>query len=199
MADTVSEPNKGSDYLDKTDKVVWIAFVALLVFLAAVIGIPELKTRKMANNQTSAAAACKAFAEAEELYRRIDHDCDGVLEYAQSLQELARVGLLSQDFADAELENGLERPRNGYLFKVLTSQGPKATGGARHYITGTNMTLGYGLVASPAIYDGTGRDTFVISNNGTIFQKDRGEAETLQRLPNDFNPPSSWDPDYSPE
>ena len=63
-------------------------------------------------------------------------------------------------------------PWKGYVFQILTSQGASMTGGARNYIVGVNMTLGYALAAVPAEYDYTGRDTFVISHNGTIFQQD---------------------------
>ena len=75
-------------------------------------------------------------------------------------------------------------PKAGYVFTVLTGQGAAATGGARSYVTPAvaaataAMTLGYGMSAIASAYDGTGRDAFIINNNGTIFQKDRTSTVT---------------------
>lgn len=158
--------------------------------------------RYMAHTQTAAAAACKMFAEAEEIYRRTDYDSDGVLEYAPTLAHLfkPRMGdkeLIPGDFAAAEGPPGGGPAFHGYRFRVLTEQGPDAVGGARSYITshpgGESMTLGYALLAYPAIYDVTGRDVFMINNNGTIYQLDMG-AETQEYAKSPvFNPPVwSW-------
>jgi hypothetical protein len=81
-------------------------------------------------------------------------------------------------------------PKAGYVFSVLTTQGAAASGGTKSYVVASNMTLGYALSAVPGSYDGTGRDTFIINNNGTIFQKDvtAGAHQTH------FNPDSTWAP-----
>jgi hypothetical protein len=86
---------------------------------------------RMQINQTAAVASCKAFAEAEEIYRRTDYDGDGVPEYAQTLRELLNRGggcccdicLIDKSFASAEGLPGIARPKAGYVFKVLTAQG----------------------------------------------------------------------------
>jgi hypothetical protein len=164
-----------------------IAVVLVVLLGVGAIAWPAIVRSRMARNQTDAAAACKAFAEAQEVYRRKDWDRDGVLEYAQSLKELSRVKLIESEFSAAEAPEGFSRPWKGYVFQVLTSQGASATGGARNYIADSNMTLGYALGAVPAEYDHTGRDNFVISNNGTIFQKDdQGKMPLL------FEPPGGW-------
>jgi hypothetical protein len=164
------------------------AAVALpLLVLIAILVTDVWRRHRMPQNQTLAAAACKQYAEAQELYRRVDYDGDGVLEYAQQLSALTNLGLMPA-IAGADMDNPNAVPANGYVFRILTRQGEKATGGPRSYIAGSNMTLGYALVAAPHVYDVTGRDTFVISNNGTIFQKDLGERITMQRLTVEFNP-----------
>jgi hypothetical protein len=143
---------------------------------------------RMANNQTEAAKACIAFAQAQEIYRRNDHDGDDVLEYSQSLRELAEHGFILPEFAAAELDGPSITPYNGYVFRVLKSQGKNATGGAKDYVVDGNMTGGYALLASPYVYDRTARDTFVISYNGTIFQKDLGPEITTKRATVMFDP-----------
>jgi type II secretory pathway pseudopilin PulG len=174
------------------------------VAIVAAIAIPSLLRSRMAANQTAAAAGCKAYAEAQEIYHRTDYDGDGVLEYAQALggdnsllEKKAGAGdlaLIDRNFANAEAGPGRQPvPKAGYYFKVLKAQGPGATGGKRSYITkagnAEHMTLGYGLVAYPAAYDGTGRDTFIINNNGTIFQADLGpESSAIVEKMTEFDP-----------
>jgi hypothetical protein len=179
----------------------------------------------MAANETAAIAACKAFAEAEEIYHRTDYNHDGVLEYAQFLHGTSSLlenvagsgdlGLLDGNFAKAEGYSALgwqggggasplPTPKDGYLFAVVYQQGPSATGGQRSYLSngapynpgwlppGVHMTLGYAFSAIPSAYDVTGRNSFMISNNGVIFQCDRGAAGSVLH-PSLFDPtPNVW-------
>jgi len=178
--------------------LIELMIVVAIIAIIASIAIPSLLRSRMAANQTAAAAACKAFAEAEEIYRRTDYDQDGILEYAQRLSGnnslletsvgVGDLALIDRTFGGAEGTASTATAKAGYVFSVLTRQGVNATGGARTFITGTNMTLGYALCAVPGAYDGTGRDQFIINNNGTIFQKDVGNS-TLQIS---FNPNSTW-------
>lgn len=180
--------------------LIELMIVVAIIAIIAAIAIPSLLRSRMAANQTAAAASCKAFAEAEEIYRRTDYDQDGVLEYAQTLKGdnsllettagAGNLALVDKTFANAEGGPDSASPKAGYVFTVLTSQGASATGGARSYIVNGNMTLGYALSAVPGAYDGTGRDTFCISNNGTIFQKDQ-QANPAVHL-TQFNPDNTW-------
>ena len=112
----------------------------LLVFVL----LPPLTSSRLASNENYMLHACKTYAEAQNLYRRSDWDNDGVLEYAQDLQELAAArskpgadALLPAGFAAAEVPTGPPSggtPYHGYVFKVLTGQGPHAPGGAFSYI-----------------------------------------------------------------
>ena len=164
--------------------LIELMIVVAIIAIIAAIAIPSLLRSRMAANQTAAAAACKAFAEAEEIYHRTDYNHDGVLEYAQTLSGnngllsntagSTDLGLIDRNFGAAE---GSGTPKQGYNFKVLTTQGANATGGARTYLPdGTHMTTGYALDAIPSAYDSTGRDTYIINNNGTIFQNDQGST-----------------------
>jgi prepilin-type N-terminal cleavage/methylation domain-containing protein len=172
--------------------LIELMIVVAIIAIIAAIAIPSLLRSRMAANQTAAAASCKAFAEAEEIYHRTDYNGNGILEYATCLsgnnsllEKSAGVGdlaLVDKSFANAEGYPGTATPKAGYVFKVLTEQGPAATGGSRSYMTGSAatlaMTLGYAICAVPGAYDGTGRDTFIINNNGTIFQADRTSTNT---------------------
>jgi prepilin-type N-terminal cleavage/methylation domain-containing protein len=178
--------------------LIELMIVVAIIAIIAAIAIPSLLRSRMAANQTAAAAACKAFAEAEEIFRRTDYDMDGVLEYAQTItgqnsllersDGAGDLALVDKTFGGAEGPATTASPKAGYVFTVLTTQGGNATGRARCYIVTANMTLGYACSAVPGAYDGTGRDTFTISNNGTIFQKDcDNNTHQVQ-----FNPDSTW-------
>jgi prepilin-type N-terminal cleavage/methylation domain-containing protein len=182
--------------------LIELMIVVAIIAIIAAIAIPSLLRSRMAANQTAAAAACKAFAEAEEIYRRTDYDRDGILEYAQtiggnnSLVELTAgsgdLTLLDASFARAEGTGSAATPKAGYVFRVLTRQGINAPGGARSYIVvvgaNSNMTLGYALSAVPGSYNSTGRDSFIINNGGTIFQRDTLN-NTHQAI---YNPDTNW-------
>ena len=157
----------------------------------------------MAANEAAAVAACKAYAEAQEIYRRTDWNQDGVLEYAQSLggdfslyEKTAGKGdvkLVDQDFVNAEcrgeVPGSARAPKFGYVLKILKAQGPKAPGGQRSYLEENRMAKGYALVACPFVYNGTGRNTFLINHNGTVYECDLGpETHKIVNQMTEFNP-----------
>jgi hypothetical protein len=179
--------------------------LGLGLVLSAAVGlsvVPPLERRytmaHMAANQTAAACACKTFAEAEELFRSKDYNKNGIADYAATLRQLSTVApgqspLIEKTFANAEGLPGTVEPYHGYVFKVILGQGPAATGGSRSYVVNGLMTKGYAMMACPAVYDETGRDCFLISNNGTIFQLDLGPSSPQSFAQTAlFNPDTTW-------
>src|SRR5207249_2862629 len=69
-------------------------------------------------------------------------------------------------------------PYHGYFFRILTAQGPHAPGGAREYVKEGQMTGGFALVAWPADHGSSGVMTFLVDEQGVVFQKDLGEGTT---------------------
>ena len=59
----------------------------------------------------------------------------------------------------------------GYIYKILTSQGPNASGGERGYLVGGRMTKGFALVAFPARYGVSGLFTFLVNQDGIVFRR----------------------------
>jgi hypothetical protein len=162
---------------------------ALLAIGAGLIILSSTLRSRMAEHQTQAAASCFKFAQAQEAYHRTDWDGDGVLEYAPTLAELCNRGLLPPEYANAEGLPGVAAPVKGYVFKVFLAQGPNATGGAFSYLVGSNMTRGYAMLACPADYDDSGRDSFMISNGSSIFQGDLGlKTSDIMRDTTTFDP-----------
>lgn len=88
---------------------------------------------------------------------------------------------------------GEQTPFHGYYYKILTAQGPKAPGGAANYIGNDKMIGGFALVAYPAIYGNSGVMTFVINNDGILYQKDLGKSTgSIASDMTAFNPDETW-------
>jgi hypothetical protein len=83
---------------------------------------------------------------------------------------------------------------------LLYAQGPNANGGARDYFKDGLYTEGFALVAWPADYGSSGVQTFIVNQDGIVFQKDLGEdtataVESIQA----FDPDSTWTAIVPPE
>jgi hypothetical protein len=93
----------------------------------------------------------------------------------------------------AEDQMGDPVPFHGYFFRVLTSQGPHASGGAKKYVVGGKMTKGFAFVAYPAEYRSSGVMTFIVDESGTIYEKDLGPDTTkLAQAMTAYDPDSTW-------
>ena len=183
--------------------LIELMIVVAIIAIIAAIAIPSLLRARITTNEAAAVAACKAYAEAQEMYHRTNWDGDGILKYAMTInapyglyETSAGVGdvvLLDKTFATGEGAPGTATPKAGYVFSVLTAQGSGASGGTKTYLTTlagvSKLTLGYALSVVPASYDSTGRDSFIINNAGTIYQKDKGAATVHETAfcPNTFN------------
>ncbi|MFL5255587.1 MAG: DUF2950 domain-containing protein [Rhodopila sp.] len=92
-----------------------------------------------------------------------------------------------------ELVAGKPIPYEGYFFRILTAQGPNANGGAKSYIKLGRMTVGFALVAWPAVFESTGIMTFIVGPDGDVYQKDLGpETATIAAKLPTFDPDLSW-------
>ena len=92
--------------------------------------------------------------------------------------------------------NGPPTPYRGYLYHILTSQGPSAPGGAKSYIVNGKMTGGFAFVAYPAEYRSSGVMTFIVGENGVVYRKDLGkDTETIGKSMKEFNPGQTWHKD----
>jgi hypothetical protein len=102
--------------------------------------------------------------------------------------------LVAQAVVEGYDENkSASQPLWGYHFRVLTAQGAAAKGGARSYIVNGEMSGGFGLIAYPADYGRAGIMTFIVNQDGVVYQKDLGE-DTLKVAAglNEYNPDGTW-------
>lgn len=83
---------------------------------------------------------------------------------------------------------------HGYLYKILTSQGANAPGGAKDYLVDGKLTGGFAILAYPVEYRSSGVMTFIVNQDGTIFQKDLGaDTAKLAAAMNEYNPDKGWE------
>jgi hypothetical protein len=175
-------------------------------------GKAELLNRRIGRNELITIEACKAFVDAQREYASSDRG-DGILDYAQRFLSTPgkKDGLYWQTktgeaqsplgplFAKAQAagyrpgKSGAPQPFNGYYFRILQGQGPAAKGGAYSYLAHGKMMGGFGLIASPATYGVSGVMTFMVNQDGGVFQRDLG-PETVARAGQikSFDPEPGW-------
>ncbi len=93
----------------------------------------------------------------------------------------------------APSRDGAPTPYRGYYFHIVTGQGKNAPGGAKGYIVNGKMTGGFAFVAYPAEYRSSGVMTFIVNQDGVVYQKDLGKrTDVLAKAMKEYNPDSSW-------
>jgi hypothetical protein len=87
-------------------------------------------------------------------------------------------------------------PYHGYYYKILTAQGKSAPGGEKSYLDEKGlMTKGFAAIAWPAVYGQGGVMSFIVNQQGIVFQKDLGEeTEKAAAAITAFDPDEGWDP-----
>jgi hypothetical protein len=151
----------------------------------------EIIARRIGGNELDVIDVLDAYVDIQREYRSIDHDGDGIMEFASAIlsTEGRRDGLYwpgddspvgdiaaraSLDGFDVDgMDEGAE-PFAGYFFRILQAQGEAAPGGAMSYIVNGNMVAGHALLAVPAVYGETGVHTFMVGENGIVVQADLG-------------------------
>jgi hypothetical protein len=178
----------------------------------AATGADEIINRRIGENELFTIKSCLAYGDAQREYAEADRDGDGLIEYAQKFRssEGKRDGLfwpvkegeplspLGPLAAQVRTEGYTAKdarpvPLHGYYFRILTSQGKDAPGGAYEYMVRGNMIGGYALVAYPARWGASGVMTFICNHDGVAYEKNLGEktAEIASKM-KQFNPDSSW-------
>lgn len=172
-------------------------------------GAEEVLYRRIGNNEFAAIRVCGIVAEAQLEYFAALHDGETVHQYAQKIlsdpgkqnglywqtaegEPPSPIGPLVA-FAAGEGYKDRNAPFHGYFFRLLTSQGAKAPGGAKSYIVNGKMTRGFALISYPAEYRNSGVMTFLVDSKGVIYEKDLGpQTTTTATAMTSFNPDATW-------
>ncbi len=177
-------------------------------------GKEEILDRRIGRNELTAIGVCHAYATAQVEYASEDLDGDQVLEFAQSLASAPGkrdglhwkpgsgqapsplgplvAGAVAEGYGAARPANG-PRPYHGYLFRILKAQGKHAPGGAYSYVINGNMIGGFALVAYPVGYGNSGIMTFLVNQQGIVYQKDLGEQTSeIAGAMSLYDPDTTW-------
>jgi Protein of unknown function (DUF2950) len=179
-------------------------------YFDASAGKEEILARRIGQDEIAATNVCAAVADAQAQY--FSQKYDGVNQYAQKFisDTGQQNGLYWQSpqgsqrsplgplvaYATAEgykVQPNQHQPFHGYYFAVLKKQGPDAKGGAKDYIVDGKMTQGFAVLAYPAQYGDSGIMTFIINQDGTLFQKDLGSTTNeVAAAMTTFDPDPTW-------
>ena len=170
-------------------------------------GKKEILYRRVGRNEMSAIRVCQELVAAQKEYYASQH------EYAQQIfSDAGQHNGLYWKVADGEPQSpigplvaaavaegyvkgqaGPPTPYRGYLFHILTRQGKNAPGGAKSYIVNGKMTEGFAFIAYPAEYRSSGVMTFIVNQDGVVYQKDFGKkTESLGKALKEYNVDSKW-------
>ncbi|XDA97015.1 DUF2950 family protein [Sulfitobacter sp. LCG007] len=179
-------------------------------FFDAAAGREEILARRIGFNELSVMEILEAYVDLQLEYRMVDHDGDGIMEFAWHIlsTEDAREGLywpgdespLGDLMARASAEgyevDGDEespQPFYGYLFHIFNAQGPSAKGGERDYMIDGDQVVSHAMIAVPAQYGETGVMSFMIAENGILLEADLGADEgTVTAALQAFDPDERW-------
>ena len=178
-------------------------------------GRREILLRRIGQNELDAIEICRGYVEAQHEYALKKREGYEVNQYAQRIisTEGKQDGLawrkadgtwdgpIGEKVAAAIAQGYTQRtePYHGYFFKVLKGQGPAAPLGELDYVIKDVMIGGFALIASPAQYRNTGVKSFMVSQDGVVYEKDLG-PQTLEFFKGmeRFNPDKSWKPVIEP-
>lgn len=187
-------------------------------FFDTAAGRDEILARRIGRDELGAINVCNAYVEAQREYAGQDRLGDGVLAYAQFLRstpsthdglfwptnsgaELSPLGpLVAQARVEgyhraAKMMNDEQAPYHGYYFKILTRQGKHAPGGKYDYIINGRMIAGFALVAWPAEWGNTGMMTFIVNQQGKVYQKNLGsKTAKIAGKMTVYDPDETWTP-----
>ncbi|HXH65806.1 MAG TPA: DUF2950 domain-containing protein [Candidatus Limnocylindrales bacterium] len=170
-------------------------------------GKQEILFRRIGRNEVSAIHVCRELASAQKEYYSQQHNVyarrihseegkhDGLYWKTSENEPQSLIGpLVAQAVSDDETKSrGVEPvPFRGYYFHILTRQGKNAPGGAKTYLVDGKMTS-FAFIAYPAMYRTSGVKTFLVNQDGVVYEKDLGKkTEAIAISMHEFNPDSGW-------
>jgi len=173
-------------------------------------GRREILNRRIGRNELHVLEVLHAYVDAQHEYATKDCGGGGKVEFAQRListegkhdglyweakegEEESPLGPLVALAAKEGYANPNLQPFHGYYFKILKGQGKHADGGAYNYVIKGKMILGFAIIAYPAEYGNSGVMTFMVNQQGIIYQKNLGkDTKRTAEATKIFNPDKTW-------
>ncbi len=177
-------------------------------------GKEEILNRRIGRNELNAVQVCLAYVDAQREYALQDWDADKLLEYAQRFmsekgkknglywetkegEEPSPLGPLvakaAKEGYTGKKPGGKPSPYHGYHYRILKAQGKNAKGGEYDYMVKGKMIGGFALLAYPAEYGNSGVMTFIVNQEGVVYEKDLGKnTEKIAAAIKKFDPDKTW-------
>lgn len=175
-------------------------------------GMQEMLYRRIGANEVDAIDTLQALIDAQKEYAATTHDGSKTKQYAAGLfsdegkqnglywktadnQPPSPIGPLLAEASEEgyRRQQGKPNPFHGYIYRLLTKQGAAAKGGARDYMTNGQLTRGVAFLAYPAEYRNSGVMTFIVNQDGVVYEKDLGpDTATVAAGITEFNPDNTW-------
>ncbi len=176
-------------------------------------GKREIHARKIGENELAAIQVCLAYVDAQREYAQ-EHRMGGVMEYAQEFisdsgkkdglcgeeKEGVKesplgplIGKACKTTGTGTKEAAMAQPYHGYFYMILKRQGKNAPGGAYNYVVDGKMIGGFALIAYPAQYGSSGIMTFIVNQDGVVYEKNLGKnTEKTAEAMDSFDPDQTW-------
>jgi len=170
-------------------------------------GKKEILYRRVGRNELSAIRVCQELVAAQKEYSAEHKEYaptifsdegqhNGLYWEAAEGEPQSPIGpLVASAVAQgyAKRRDGTPTPYRGYYFHILTRQGKNAPGGAKNYVVNGKMTEGFAFVAYPAEYRSSGVMTFIVTEDGVVYQKDLGrKTDVLAKAMKEYDRNPSW-------
>ncbi len=176
-------------------------------------GKEEIINRHIGKDELCTIGVCRAYVAAQKQFASLNTDANGGVKYALKFKSTPgkKDGLYwpaaenepASPFgplvAEAHAEGyagqrgGGPHPFHGYYFRILTRQGKEAPGGRMDYVSRGNLTKGFALVAYPQHWDHSGIMTFIVNQDGKVYQRNLGEETSrIAAAMKAYNPDSDW-------
>ncbi len=166
-------------------------------------GKAEVRIRRIGRNELAAIETLHAYVDAQREYAGQDRNGDGIGEFAQKIiSSPGKQDGLYWPTADGEPESpagplldtrNLKDGYHGYRFRILKAQGKAAPGGEKSYVRNGHMSEGFAAVAWPARPGESGLMSFIVNQDGVVYQKYLGpNTAAVAQAMTRFDPDSSW-------
>jgi hypothetical protein len=168
----------------------------------------EIVNRRVGRNEMSTVRVCQELVAAQKEYRSTQNDAyaqkilsdegqhNGLYWKAADSEPQSPIGPLVAGAVGRGDPNNLEgapTPYRGYYYLILKRQGKNGSGGTKSYVVNGKMTEGFAFVAYPAEYRSSGVMTFIVSEDGVVYEKDFGKKTDVRaRALKEYNPDSTW-------
>jgi len=179
-------------------------------YLDTAAGADELIYRRIGENELGAIAVSRGYVDAQKEYASLGRDGGEPGVYAMKIlsdagrqnglywptsegEDSSPIGAFVAEAAAEGYRTESATAYHGYRYRLLYRQGDKAAGGAKDYFIDGRLTGGFAMIAWPADYGNSGVKSFLINQDGTVFEKDLGETtEEAAAAIDSFNPDEGW-------